>query len=94
MCGSRAYGTTPLREVTVCPFFSGAACYDAQLYQQLVPIDSKVPVVETHTATWGLFKPHRRGGMRIHPELEPFLELVLLSFIICLRERRTESPCD
>ena len=75
-------------------FLLGNVCYDTQLYQQLVPVGSKVPVVETHNATWGLFKPHRRGGMRIHTELKPFLEVVLLSFIVCLRERRTESPCD
>ncbi|RPD61661.1 hypothetical protein L226DRAFT_612330 [Lentinus tigrinus ALCF2SS1-7] len=57
----------------------------------LVPIDSKDPVVETHYPTLGVFEPKRRGGMSIRPELTPFLDQILLSFIICERERRKQS---
>ncbi|RPD76093.1 hypothetical protein L226DRAFT_396619 [Lentinus tigrinus ALCF2SS1-7] len=61
---------------------------------RLYPTDSKVPVVETHNATCRLFKPPRRGGMSIRPDLAPFLDVILLSFIVCERERRTEATSD
>ncbi|RPD76095.1 hypothetical protein L226DRAFT_442341, partial [Lentinus tigrinus ALCF2SS1-7] len=54
-------------------------------------IDSNVLVVETHNASWGFLNPSHRGGMSVHPELTPFLVDILLSFIICERERRAKE---
>ncbi|RPD61656.1 hypothetical protein L226DRAFT_612333 [Lentinus tigrinus ALCF2SS1-7] len=60
---------------------------------KLIPIDSEseTPVVETRKRTLGLFKPRRKGGMSVHSELTPFLIDILLSFIVCERERRAEE---
>ncbi|RDX52624.1 hypothetical protein OH76DRAFT_1480724 [Lentinus brumalis] len=58
---------------------------------QLVPSDSesKDPVVKVHN--WGLFSKSGRGRMAVEPEVMPFLDMILLSFIICHREKEEQT---
>ncbi|RPD76090.1 hypothetical protein L226DRAFT_534146 [Lentinus tigrinus ALCF2SS1-7] len=56
---------------------------------KLFPIDAPKdaePVVETHNAQLRLFKVKRYGGMCVDLDLMPFLDAILLSFIVCERE--------
>ncbi|KAI0698957.1 hypothetical protein C8T65DRAFT_729165 [Cerioporus squamosus] len=58
---------------------------------KLVPSDSesKDAVVEAHN--WCLFSRSRRGGMTVQPELMSFLDVILLSFLICHKEREEQA---
>ncbi|KAI0752729.1 hypothetical protein C8Q80DRAFT_471684 [Daedaleopsis nitida] len=62
---------------------------------QLLDSQSKRPVAESHSASHGIFSRRRPMGITMGPELIPFLDAVILSFIVCEKERRdSESGPD
>ena len=59
---------------------------------QLVPRDSQEeadPVVETHNTK--VLSRKRHGGMTLHADLMPFLDAILLSFVVCERESQERA---
>ena len=62
---------------------------------QLVAVDAAKdtePVVETHNAR--VFSRSHKGSMSVHGELMPYLDAILLSFIICEREYQDRSTAS
>ncbi|KAI0705365.1 hypothetical protein C8Q76DRAFT_165140 [Earliella scabrosa] len=57
----------------------------------LVDCQSHVPVAATHRATQGFFTATENMGIQVVREVMPFLDAVVLSFIICEDERRNRS---
>ncbi|KAI0705359.1 hypothetical protein C8Q76DRAFT_696883 [Earliella scabrosa] len=56
---------------------------------KLIDPTTKIDVAKTHTATAGIFHEKRNMGIDIlSPELVPFLDGVVLSFVVCEKERR------
>ncbi|KAI0752714.1 hypothetical protein C8Q80DRAFT_1147798 [Daedaleopsis nitida] len=62
---------------------------------RLLDAQSTLPVAESHRARHGFFTGKRRNlGIEVGPEAVPFLDAVLLSFIVCEKERRERASAS
>ena len=55
---------------------------------QLIDLQTNRVAAETHSANLGIISTPRYMRIEVGPDLVPFLDIVVISFIICEKKRR------